>query len=320
MAKACHDRDRTAPPPSAKDSGGDNQQDRLVAALLLRDARAKAERAEEEGMGAFLTDSVEGPRRINARLLQGEVSQVRSHNKRCGVDTAALPPVQTSVEPHGSGVTASLEREFLRSAHQMRQSAAEDVVPPVAARKRQRIGADGLVLDIAAAQEAEARQADEDAAMANPLLRPPPGSKKAASKAALQTTGAPGPGAPCGSDEANYLWPSKGLRVRIVDESGKFVTNHLQKGVVCRRISAKLRVDVKLDKTNEVLHDVPQGCLETVVSRGCSKIEVVRGPHRGFTAQLLQRNSQCNLAVIRLMLEGEVSELELPLDDVCEFV
>lgn len=305
--------------------------------MLLRDARTKAELAQENGMSAFLSDAGAGPGRVNGRILAGEMSQVRSHNRRCGVE-----PLPAPERPAGSGEArrdlqaSALEREFLRSAHQLREggpSSSSTSAPPetAAPRKRQRVGAAGVVLDVAVAQEAEERQAAEDEELANPLLRPPPADPAKPKKPPKQlggvaAGGAGGVDASASSfgrsrweNDEQVLWPSKGLRVRIVDEAGDFRSSHLRKGVVCRRSSATRTVDVELEGSGEVLRSVPQTVLETVVSKACATIEIVRGAHRGVTAPLLHRRAKDNVAVIRVIKGGQPCELELPLDDVCEF-
>lgn len=292
----------------------------MVAAMLLRDARTKGELAAEEGIGAFLTDGTRQAPRVEKGVLRGEISQLRSHNRRCGVEPL---PMQTrpSAGDRAKGEANLLELEFLRSAHQLRSGAtdpAASTAEPV--RKRQRVGANGATVDIQAAQEEEARQADEDAELANPLLRPPPGAAKSSSSRTAKMAQAPPSelgGAP-GRSYGATCWPSKGLRVRIVDEHGKFSAKHLKKGVVCRRESMKKLVDVELDGGGGVVRGVPQDNLETVVSKTCTRVEVIRGAHQGLTTTLLSRDPRTNKAVIRIPgVEGD--RLELPLDDVCEF-
>ncbi|CAE8603462.1 unnamed protein product, partial [Polarella glacialis] len=164
-------------------------------------------------------------------------------------------------------------------------------------RKRQRVGANGASLDLAAVEEAEARLADEDAEMANPLLRPPPVllSKASVAKKGLvrlasnsggqNIPGPPLPGEQVAKREHCQLWPSKGMRVRVVDENGEFKKSNLKKGIVRQRHANRGAVDVELDdpKGNgsagggRLLRLVPQTLLETVVSKSCKRIEVVRG-------------------------------------------
>lgn len=300
------------------------KEDRLVAAMLLRDARDKAERAEEEGISAFLSDRA-ARLRMNSRLLQGEVSQLQSHNKRCGVEPLPRPAGTESGSVHRkAGEVAALEREFLRSAHQMREgmlSAGVSVEAPE--RKRQRVGADGPCLDLDAVREAEAHLAEDDVALANPLLRPPPGSAPKAPRKVREPDAVAASDKMLGFSKApaseDYLWPSTGLRVRIVDERGPFRAHHLKKCVVERRNSAKRTVDVKIEGSGEIVQVVPQLVLETVVSKACSRVEVIRGEHRGCVAALLHRNSRTNEALIRLDDGGETGDITVPLDDVCEF-
>merc|ERR1712008_284474 len=79
--------------------------------------------------------------------------------------------------------------------------------------------------------------------------------------------------------------------------------------------------DVELEADKVLLKAVPQDLLETVVSKGCTKVEIVRGPNLGQVVELLQRDPNKNKAVVSMVRkarEGKV-EAELSLDDVCEF-
>mmetsp|Transcript_36397 Transcript_36397/g.77426 ORF Transcript_36397/g.77426 Transcript_36397/m.77426 type:complete len:352 (+) Transcript_36397:208-1263(+) len=306
------------------------KQDHVVAAMLLRDAKTRAERAEEEGMGAFLTeDQIRAS--VNERLLKGELSQARSHNIRCGIQP--LPKLASG--QHGQAVSTTLESEFFKSVQQHQEALeTEDrraqglLIEAGPQKKRQRLGG-GAVLDLEFAHSTAEALAEEDVALSNPLLRPPTQPKKRqltfaedvvpdlSRRPIKRTTSKETQLLP--EEDANVLWPSNGLRVRVVDESGRFKKHHMKKCVVSRRSSANRVVDLVVDGSGEVLQSVPQDVLETVVSKACSRVEVVRGPHRGCQASLVKRSSRENLAVIRLDLRGG-SDLSLKLDDVCEFV
>jgi len=384
------------------------EEDRRIAGLLLRGARELAEHATEDGNSAYLADnasSAHGLGRINERLLKGEVDQMRSFNKRAGVDTADLPTL--SHQAHDTPLeraAISLDREFIRRAHELRESGArslghQSATPkPVGAfsnlydcdnrdafqssddrssqqnpfgwaekmgpcfefakgccsrdncrfshdprhrfgdrskvlckvngeqpeppKKRQRVGANGVVVDILAAKEEAARQADEDAELASPLMRGPPVARtcapaEAAAPKSLELRGPKG-----GVDKAAAeLWVSRKLRVRVVDERGEFRKSHLKKGVVRRVDSSLCRVDIELDgDAGQMVCAVPQGLLETVVSKSCTKVEIVRGPHQGMLGELINRDARCNAAIVRLGRGNNEAEVELPLDDVCEFL
>mmetsp|Transcript_153206 Transcript_153206/g.491314 ORF Transcript_153206/g.491314 Transcript_153206/m.491314 type:complete len:221 (+) Transcript_153206:44-706(+) len=122
---------------------------------------------------------------------------------------------------------------------------------------------------------------------------------------------------------AEVPWLSSGLRVRFIDEDGPFKSSYLKKGFVRKVDDAALVADVDVDG-GTALRKVPQNVLETVVSKGCLRVEVVRGPHRGIIAELLERDAKRNIAVIRTTstqmkgIAGD-SRMELSLDDVCEF-
>jgi len=125
------------------------------------------------------------------------------------------------------------------------------------------------------------------------------------------------------------LWPSKGMRVRVVDETGEWKQFHLKKALVIRRHDKKTAVDIELDNEysltpmigkGKLVKEVPQTVLETVVSKVCQRIEVVRGTHQGAIAELVRRDSRQNLATVRLGRGISQKELCIPLHDVCEFV
>eukprot|EP00927_Polykrikos_kofoidii_P078729 TRINITY_DN75544_c0_g1_i1.p1 TRINITY_DN75544_c0_g1~~TRINITY_DN75544_c0_g1_i1.p1 ORF type:complete len:391 (+),score=72.39 TRINITY_DN75544_c0_g1_i1:158-1174(+) len=338
--------------------------------MVLRDARLQADRAEEEGHAAFLSDPGPTPR-VNERLLKGEIAQAQSFNKRCGVDAAALPPQVEKWDSPCRRQASALDGEYDRRAISLRdgdsgfgggsgrggggdrnrtasaahhpsdftmiasvslaRSSTEGAVAwtalsrplatdrstsvPQLSGKRQRVGGPGRGpsggMTIGAAEEEAARQAAEDVALATPLLRPPAstssrragGSRESVTRIAVAE-----------------LWPTKKLRVRVVDEAGAFRESHLRKGVVRRADPEQLRVDLELDASGHMLRGVPQDLLETVVSKGCQRVEVVRGPHRGMVVDLVGRESRRNLAIVRVNRALGGVQLQLQLDDVCEFV
>eukprot|EP00933_Yihiella_yeosuensis_P074272 TRINITY_DN8312_c1_g1_i1.p1 TRINITY_DN8312_c1_g1~~TRINITY_DN8312_c1_g1_i1.p1 ORF type:complete len:392 (-),score=87.18 TRINITY_DN8312_c1_g1_i1:103-1278(-) len=338
-----------SPLPSPPASPPMDDEDKLVAAMLLRTARSKVEQAEESGLSGYLDDSKLG-KTVNKRLLKGEVSQARSFNRRAGV--VPLPAdCAERAETDVSREVRALEREYLRSAHQMREQAAaaesSDAVGGLG-RKRQRVGGQGAAVDMAAVEEEEARIAAEDDELANPLMRGPAGQRKLSKKPSLLRLGSHGSNSSGGADRdvllpgevrlpgppdlhkeaGDDLWPSKGMRVRVVDEKGEFKVGHLKKGVVRKRHTQIGAVDVELDDAKSegkvgggrLLRAVPQKLLETVVTKTCKRIEVVRGTHKGVIAELLSRDSRQNSATVRIGRGLSIEELRLPLDNICEFV
>lgn len=129
---------------------------------------------------------------------------------------------------------------------------------------------------------------------------------------------------------AEVAWVAKGLRVRVVDEDGKFRESHLRKGEVYRVVGAGevgskrsgFSASIRLDDGGQELEAVPQELLETVCSKRCTRVEVVRGVHQGKIADILERDARQNSAVVRLpknSKDGGEDRVELRLDDVCEF-
>mmetsp|Transcript_43761 Transcript_43761/g.102117 ORF Transcript_43761/g.102117 Transcript_43761/m.102117 type:complete len:371 (+) Transcript_43761:23-1135(+) len=304
----------------------EEKQDRKIAAMLLRSARSKAEQAEESGMTAYLEEEARLDCRVNKRLLAGEVSQARSFNRRAGIQPLPNPAVDPDSAPLSleQREAKALEHEYVRSAHQMREQPApvvKETSAPV--RKRQRVGTQGQLLDVAAMEKEAARQADEDAETVNPLLRGPPKLiKRKVVEAKLKADEAKGgiSKRPSAEDLEQSLWPCKGMRVRVNNETGELKMYHLQTGVVQRRHATRGAVDVALDDSQRLLKMVPQSQLQTFVSKSCTRIEVVRGDHKGVIAELVSQDAGQKLATLRLGRGHGQKELVISLDDVCEFV
>lgn len=304
-------------------------EDRRIAAMLLCDARVRAERASEVGHAAYFEACRPAPR-VDEGLLRGEISQARSHNKRCGVDAGTLPTPERTFASKADRRASQLDVEFLRQAHALRAQCASSRGLASNPRKRLRSRAGAGDEELVAAAEEEAKQAEEEVALADPLLRPPPSAS--GSKCARATSRQPAvleAGSAGGCTKASWrgadlgahsdLWPSRKLRVRVVDAHGQYKGSHLQKGVVRRVDSTNLTVDLELDQGGGFLQGIPQECLETVVSKTCTCVEIVRGPHRGVLAELVHRDPRRNIAVVRLGRAFEDTELRLPMDDICEF-
>lgn len=315
----------------------DSDADRLVAALLLRDARSQADVAQEEGVSAYLGGSRQAPH-IDARVLQGEVAQARSHNR---VLHGVHPLPRLAAAPGGRDA-AALDLEFVRRAHELREAAARgagqaDARPPSA---EERPGAGGFLLG---------RGAEERPGAGGPLLgrgverrpnareAPPCASKRqrtsgggaggASGLAASSSIASEGratrrqAAAPAAAPapEKSKPWLSRGLRVRVVDLEGDLRACHLGKGVVRRVADGGRAADVELESSRTVLQDVAEALLETVVSKDCHQVEIVRGPDSGMIAELIERDPKGNVAVIRLSRGFGKAELRMKLDDVCEF-
>ncbi|CAK0826830.1 unnamed protein product [Prorocentrum cordatum] len=116
---------------------------------------------------------------------------------------------------------------------------------------------------------------------------------------------------------AEVPWLSSGLRIRIVDEAGPFKEHYLKKGLVRRVDADSMTAHVDVDG-GPTVKAVPQRVLETVVSKGCAQVEIVRGPHRGNVVTLIERDAKRNLAIV-MQGANDTSRLEVALDDVCEF-
>jgi len=266
----------------ASGEGENINDDRLLAALVLRDAREAAERSVVVG---------ERAPRIDDRVVVGEVAQARSFNKRVGGEP--LPP--EPVAARGISRMHALEREFVRRAHELRESSRAQ--PPCKRGRRRDRSADQatcpahreVVWSAAGAEDVEATTCEASGDTVPPATIPP------------------------------ELWISKGLIVRVVDESGDFRASHRQKGSVRRVDTTTGTADVELAVGGDVLCAVPEAYLETVVSRSCCQVEVVRGEYRGAIAELLERVPQRNHAVVRLNCAFNKLELELRMDDVCAF-
>ncbi|CAK9108676.1 unnamed protein product [Durusdinium trenchii] len=163
-----------APAPCVESLKPEEMQDRKVAAMLLRSARTKVEEAEEKGLTAYLEEEAHLDMRVNKRLLAGEVSQARSFNKRAGVEPLPAVVQETAPLTLQEREAKALELEYVRSSHRLRgtNGSTANIAAPL--RKKQRVGTQGELLDLAALEREARRQADEDVALVNPVLRPPP--------------------------------------------------------------------------------------------------------------------------------------------------
>ncbi|CAK9108674.1 unnamed protein product [Durusdinium trenchii] len=165
---------KEAPAPCVESLKPEEMQDRKVAAMLLRSARTKVEEAEEKGLTAYLEEEAHLDMRVNKRLLAGEVSQARSFNKRAGVEPLPAVVQETAPLTLQEREAKALELEYVRSSHRLRgtNGSTANIAAPL--RKKQRVGTQGELLDLAALEREARRQADEDVALVNPVLRPPP--------------------------------------------------------------------------------------------------------------------------------------------------
>lgn len=112
-------------------------------------------------------------------------------------------------------------------------------------------------------------------------------------------------------------WLSTGLRIRIIDESGPFKDYYLKKCLVRKVDVDSMSAHVDVDG-GPSLKAVPQHVLETVVSKGCATVEIVRGPRRGSVVSLIERDAKQNIAIV-VQGTDNTSRFEVALDDVCEF-
>lgn len=116
----------------------------------------------------------------------------------------------------------------------------------------------------------------------------------------------------------NHVWASRGLVVRIVGKAGQLREFFGLEAVVLEadEASGLCRIKARKGDTSHTLPGVGIADLETRVSRACSAVRIVRGAHRGKTTDLVRRDVQRGIALVRL--GGE--ETELQLDDVCQFM
>lgn len=184
--------------------------------------------------------------------------------------------------------------------------------------KRQRVGVKAV--DIAAAAEEAARQADEDEALANPLMRGH-STQKSRKKPTVESNENTGNTRPSPTANAASCWMSRKLRVRIVDENGKFKKWHTRKGVIKQVDAANCKADIEIEGDPvERVSKVAQDLLETVVTKTCKNVEIIRGEHQGMLAEFVSKNPRENVAVVRLGRAYDNAVVEMCLDDVCEFV
>lgn len=112
-------------------------------------------------------------------------------------------------------------------------------------------------------------------------------------------------------------WVVDRIRVRIVNKSIAGGQLYLKKAVVTD-VPRPGYADLRIEDTGRILQGVSQSVLETVIPKGEGQgVIVVRGPHRGRPAVMLQKNVTTGLAAIRL--EGEEGFERVQLDDISEY-
>jgi G patch domain/KOW motif-containing protein len=111
-----------------------------------------------------------------------------------------------------------------------------------------------------------------------------------------------------------------GISVRVVDESWKGGRHFRRRGVV-QDVDVPCFCQLLLkrdDRGDEVLlGDVPQSVLETALPRVGGRAFVVRGRNRGAEGEVLQRDGQRELLVLRSDSDGRAVEVRF--DDVAEY-
>lgn len=270
-----------------------SEEERRIIGFLFKEARELKERSDEgEGLGAYLNAG----KRVQlesggARLLSNELGQTRSHNSRLGVHALGTPEGQLDKQSRDK---FALDLEYTKRSTEVRLKGQKSGTASKRKQRQSDLLPDGKVRKIddvfGTGQDSSDDFSDKDSVTAK-----------------------------VGADKKVDPWPTKGLRVRIIDEVGELKKYHLNKGIV-RSVDNAGLFCIMLEKSKELVRKVPEKCLETVVSKDCSRIEVVRGEHRGMQAQLLKRDPKNNIAIIRMSKGfGEGYDIPVALDDVCEF-
>jgi len=113
-----------------------------------------------------------------------------------------------------------------------------------------------------------------------------------------------------------WLYPN--IRVRVVDKKASKGRYYLKKGTIVD-VKTPETCDVFIDDFREVVQDLHQRQLETVVPKGEGGVVLcVAGKWKGRQGTLLRRNKKSDYVACQLEDEAEI--LKLHLDDVCELV
>eukprot|EP00803_Ostreobium_quekettii_P004934 evm.model.scf_319EXC.3 EVM.evm.TU.scf_319EXC.3 scf_319EXC:13222-17022(+) len=113
-------------------------------------------------------------------------------------------------------------------------------------------------------------------------------------------------------------WVMSGIRVRIIDKRLHGGRLYLKKGSVVDVLAPGL-ADVLMDGSREVVTEVRESSLETVVPRReGSIVVVVAGRLRGSRGRLLDRSAASGMAAVQMV--GDLSVERLSLDAVAEWV
>jgi G patch domain/KOW motif-containing protein len=116
--------------------------------------------------------------------------------------------------------------------------------------------------------------------------------------------------------EAEVLWVTPFIRVKVQSKSFRNGKYYCKKGVIEDIISGT-RCAVRLDD-GQVVDDIDQSHLETVIPPIGGRVMVVRGPDIGVRGSL--REKDLNREVVYVQIEDELDVAKFNMDDVSEYV
>jgi G patch domain/KOW motif-containing protein len=118
------------------------------------------------------------------------------------------------------------------------------------------------------------------------------------------------------SNKTQKLWVTPFIRVKVQSKKFRDGKYYCKKGVVEDIISGT-RCAIRLDE-GQVIDDIDQADLETVIPPVGGRIMVVRGPDTGIRGTLREKDSQKE--VVYIQIEDELDVLKFSMDDVAEYV
>ncbi|KAL6537355.1 hypothetical protein OROMI_025889 [Orobanche minor] len=112
-------------------------------------------------------------------------------------------------------------------------------------------------------------------------------------------------------------WLRNHIRVRIISQKLKGGRLYLKKGVIVDVVGPRV-CDISIDRSNELVQGVDQEFLETALPKRGGPVVVLYGRHKGVYGNLLERDSEKEMAVVR---DADTHELlNVKLEEVAEYV
>ncbi|KNA15398.1 hypothetical protein SOVF_096450 [Spinacia oleracea] len=112
-------------------------------------------------------------------------------------------------------------------------------------------------------------------------------------------------------------WLRSHIRVKIISKSFKGGKFYLKKGVVIDAVGART-CDISMEESREIVQEVKQEILETVLPRRGGPVLVLFGKHKGVYGSLVERDTDRETAVVQ---DADTQEmLHVQFEQIAEYV